>query len=142
MQGLWCHIIQIFRFVLNTFILGPVPPLFFLIEGWLVFLFTLVFTEPVFFSKFIGHDFVWWQRVEGDVATGTMMPSDVGQLASQVLLRHSNHTIHQDVYFLQPIMADLEVKGLVHLNGVNLDDVVTLGGTNIITGKFPLNTFS
>ncbi|XP_042241029.1 uncharacterized protein LOC121878738 [Homarus americanus] len=74
-------------------------------------------------------------RVEGDVTTGSMKPHDVGVLASQLVLRNKNQTIVQNLYFLQPVMADLWVTGVVLINGVDLNDVVTLTGTTVITGR-------
>ncbi|KAG7158434.1 Thrombospondin-type laminin G domain and EAR repeat-containing protein-like 1 [Homarus americanus] len=72
-------------------------------------------------------------RVEGDVTTGSMKPHDVGVLASQLVLRNKNQTIVQNLYFLQPVMADLWVTGVVLINGVDLNDVVTLTGTTTFT---------
>ncbi|XP_071538218.1 uncharacterized protein [Panulirus ornatus] len=74
-------------------------------------------------------------RVEGDVTTGKMIPEDVGLLASQLVQRNRNQTIHQDVYYLQPVMADLQVKDIVQVNGVDLEDVVILGDNTVITGR-------
>ncbi|XP_071538217.1 uncharacterized protein [Panulirus ornatus] len=73
-------------------------------------------------------------KVQGNVGVQTVNGIDFDRLLSLIVFKNKTHTISQDVYLYNPVMANLAVRGQVTIDDVHLDDVIIINSSAIITG--------